>query len=201
MVRGLAGLREPSPADAGPPLSLSPQLPSQWSWLRLRRVHWRDAVYDISIVRGAGGFDVSVSNAGRTQPLLVTLALEPGATVEKGTAAVRFTGRTGPETAHVSVRPGITIDPVEEPLRTGDFPQRLRILRTSFEAGRYVARVQGLSGRTYTARLRMPFDIAGVEGGTVIRDRGGIVEMSVPFEGAGSEWVSKVLSIMVTRRR
>jgi hypothetical protein len=58
-----------------------------------------------------------------------------------------------------------------------------------------------MSGRTYTARLRMPFDIAGVEGGTVIRDRGGIVEMSVPFEAAGSEWVSKDLSSALRSRR
>jgi hypothetical protein len=47
----------------------------------------------------------------------------------------------------------------------------------------------------------MPFDIAGVEGGTVIRDRGGIVEIAVPFEGAGSEWVSKDLSIALRSRR
>lgn len=201
LLRGLAGLREPSSADPGAPLTLSPQLPSRWSWLRLHRVHWRDAIYDISIVRDSGGFDVSVSNAGQTGPLLVTLGLEPGATVEKGTAAVRFAGRPGTETTRVSVRPGITIDPVEEPLRTGEAPQRLRILRTSFEAGRYVARVQGLSGRTYKVRLRMPFDITGVEGGTAVDDHGGIVEIAMRFEGAAGEWVSKDLSIATSRRR
>jgi hypothetical protein len=114
---------------------------------------------------------------------------------------VRFAGRSGTETTHVSVKPGITIDPVEEPLRTGDAPQRLRILRTAFEAGRYVARVQGLSGRTYRVRLRMPFDIAGIEGGTMIQDHSGTVEIAVPFESAASEWVSKDLSIETSRRR
>ena len=83
----------------------------------------------------------------------------------------------------------------------GDVPQRLRILRTSFGAGRYVARVQGVSGRTYTVRLRMPFDIAGVEGGAVMSDRGGILEVAIPFQGAGSEWVSKDLSIALRSRR
>jgi glycogen debranching enzyme len=201
MLRGLAGLREPSSLDSGAPLSLSPQLPSRWSWLRMHRVRWRDAVYDISIVGEAGGIDVSVSNAGQTRPLEVTLRLEPGATVAHGTAAVRFTGRAGPETAHLSVKPGITIDPVDEPLRTGDVAKRLRILRTSFEAGHYVARMQGLTGSTYRVRLRMPFVIAGVEGGTVLDDRGGILEIAVPFEGASNEWIGKDLSIATIRRR
>ena len=108
---------------------------------------------------------------------------------------------TGTETSRVSIRPGISIDPVHEPLTPGDPPQRLRVIRTSFEAGRYVARVEGLRGRTYTLRVRMPFEVAGVEGGTVTADRDGALDVEVAFDGSGHEWLTKDLVIRTGRRR
>ena len=201
VIRGLAGLREPSSTDAAAPLSLAPALPSGWSYMRLRRLHWRDGIYDVAISRDARGIDVSVSNAGRPHPILVTLPLEPGATIDTGAAAMRFAGSSGAETRRVTVRPGISIDPIEEPLKPGDPARRLRIIRTSFEDGRYVARVEGLRGRTYALRVRMPFDVAGVEGATVTADREGFLDLAVPFDGSGNGWLTRDLVIRTGRRR
>jgi glycogen debranching enzyme len=198
VMRGLVGLHEPDASDPDAPLSIEPQLPAGWNRLRLRRIHWRDAVYDVSIARDDRGMDLSVVNTGRARPLVVRLALPPGAESERGVRELRFAGAAN-ETKHVAVKPGIEIAPIHAPATPGDPPQRLRIIRTSFDGHHYLAHVEGLRGRTYQALVTMPFAVERVDGGTVTSHESGKLEISIPFEGSG-EWVTKDLVITTGQR-
>ena len=198
LMRGLVGLREPPATEPDGALVIEPQLPAGWTSLRIRQLRWRDALYDVRFVADERGIEVSVANSGRPRPLVVKLALAPGAEPDRGVRELRFTG--GPsEAQRVRVRPGIEFRPIQEPLRIGDTPQRMRILDARLDAGRYTVRLQGLRGRTYRARLVVPFTIVSVDGATLGERSGSGVEASITFDGAGP-WVSKEVTIALGKR-
>jgi len=198
-MRGLVGLREPPLGDKDGALTIAPQLPAAWDHLRIRRLRWRDAIFDVKLARNAQAIEATVTNTGRPRPLVVTLALPPGAETERGVTELRFGPAAAPETKRVAVRPGIELVPVEEPLRIGDPSQRMRIISTSFDGHRYVAHLQGLRGRTYTVRASVPFAIERVSGAEITRQDTGPVELSIAFAG-DRDWVAKDLVIDVGRR-
>lgn len=199
LMRGLVGLREPAADAADAPLSIEPQLPPDWPFLRIRRLRWRDATFDVNIAREARGIEVAVSNSGRPRPLVVKLALPPGAEVEGNVRELRFSGAAA-ETRRVRVRPGIEIAPVHPPLALGDPSQRLRVITTGFDRARYTARLQGRQGRTYRVRLSIPFEISSMEGGTVVGTKDGWKEVDVAFPSSENEWVTQTVVVATGRR-
>jgi hypothetical protein len=131
---------------------------------------------------------------------VVKLPLTPGAEPERDIRELRFVGGAAPETRRVRIKPGIELAPLQEPLTIGDPSRRLRVIATSFVDGRYVARLQGLSGRTYSVRLRVPFQIESLAGGQIVRKNGAWTEVAIAFPAADAEWLGKDLTITVGRR-
>jgi len=151
---------------------------------------------------------VTVANQGTRRPLVVKLPLPPGAEPDgvegAGLAsarepALRFTGGTAPDTRRVRVRPGIELAAVQEPLTLGDASTRLRILATSFDGRRYVARLQGRRGATYRVRLRIPFQVGSIDGGDIVGRDAGWTEVAIGFAG-DREWIGRDLVVTVGRR-
>jgi glycogen debranching enzyme len=200
LMRGLVGLREPAAADADAPLSIEPQLPPDWPYLRIRRLRWRDAIFDINVARDQQGLEISVTNTGRPRPLVVRLAPTPGADVERNVRELHFSGNST-ETRRVRVRPGIEVAPVHAPLALGDVSQRLRVINTRFESGRYIARLQGRQGRTYRVRLSIPYHVDSIEGGTVVGTSGRWRDVDVSFPSNDADWVTRDLIVVVGRRQ
>lgn len=200
VMRGLVGWTEPDATDATAAVAIEPQLPAGWKHLTLRRMRWRDAIFDVSLARDAAGLDVAVRHTGRPRPVVVKLALAPGAEAERGILEVRFDGSVRAEKKRVAVRPGIEIAPAHEPLRVGDSSQRLRVISTTIEGRRYTARLEGRRGRTYTLRASVPFTIESISGGDATRRDGTSVDIAVAFpEGDG--WLARELIINVGQRR
>src|SRR5207248_354897 len=140
LMRGLVGLHEPPATDPDAAPTIEPQLPAGWAYLRIRRLRWRDALYDVSIGRTRGTasdstFEVTVTNRGRPRPLVVKLALPPGAETDGGVRELRFAAASAAETKQIAVRGGIELAPVQRPLTIGDSSDRLRIVSTAFERG------------------------------------------------------------------
>jgi hypothetical protein len=194
VMRGMIGLREPPAIDPKGAVTVEPQLPAGWGSLRIRRLRWRDAVFNIDVARSATSVDITVSNEGGPQPLLVRLALEPGAQVRGGSLELRFGGGPGAETRGVQVQPGFQIQPQQDPLRMGDASSRLRILQAGIEGGDYVARLQGLGGRTYRVRLKAPREPVKVTGAEVRGSEAGWLNLDVRFEGQAG-WVEQTLVV------
>lgn len=192
VMRGLVGLREPAATDPDGALSITPQLPGGWDTLRIRRLRWRDATYDVEFSRRGDRLQVTVKNDGHAQPLVVRLALEPGAQV-RGPTELRFKG-SGVETQRVGVRPGFVIVPEHDPLRVGDASVRVRVIEATFDRGTYTARLQGCRGRTYRVRLSVPGNSVNVTGGDVRAHEGHWVDVDVRFDG-DREWVEQTLTV------
>ena len=197
-MRGLLGLREPAASDAAAALVLEPALPAAWDRVRVRRLRWRDAILDVDYSRSARGLDVTVTQTGRVRPVVVRLALAPGAEAERGISALRFDRAT--QTQHVVVRPGIELSPIQQPLRTGDPSQRLRIIHAGFDGRRYIARLEGRRGRTYPLVALIPFAIESIEGATIVNRNGPRTELAVPFEAGSGDWTGKNLIIRIGSR-
>ncbi|HSL20958.1 MAG TPA: glycosyl hydrolase family 65 protein [Vicinamibacterales bacterium] len=195
LMRGLVGLREPPALDPKGALSIEPQLPPTWSSLRVRRLRWRDALYDVAVMRGPQGIDVSVTGLAEPRPLVVRITPEPGA-VPGGMRELRFTGARTAETQRVAVRPGFALAPVHDPLRVGDLSQRLRVIETTTESGQFVARLQGRRGRTYRVRVRAPSPRVTVTGGEARGTSDGWTDVDVRFEG-DRDWVEQRLVVRV----
>lgn len=200
LMRGLVGLREPAATDADAAVTIEPQLPAEWRYLRIHRLRWRDALFDVNIERDSRGLEVVVANHGRPRPLTVTLALPPGAEADGGVGELRFAGAAASETKRLRVRPGIEIAPVQRPLTIGDASQRLRVIATRLDRGRYVAHLQGLRGRTYHVRLLVPFRIDSIAGGEIVGREGGWTEVAVALPPGDGEWAATDLVVNIGQR-
>lgn len=200
LVRGLVGLKEPPATDPEGALVLEPQLPAAWDALELKRLRWRDAVFDMSFGRTANALDVRLEHAATPRPIVVKLALPPGAEAPATGPEIRFDGRERQAQRRVTFRPGITIAPIHAPLRVGDPPQRLRVISTSFDGRRFLARLEGLRGRTYQLRASVPFRIESISGGAATEGLtpSGTIRVTIPGDGEG--WAAHDLIIAVGRR-
>ncbi len=197
LMRGLVGLREPAPGDRDAMLEIEPQLPVGWSYLRLHRLRWRDAVFDVSLARDPYRMAVTVASTGRPQPLKVLIVRSPGAEIEGNRSELTFDG--GSETKSLRIKPGVEIETLNEPLRLGASSGRLRILETGIANGRYTARLQGLSDRAYIVRVKVPFEVTDVAGGEIVTRAGDQLDIRVTFEGSG--WSDKNVVLSLGRRR
>lgn len=86
LLRGMVGLRANSLADtdgagSAGSLSLRPQLPAGWEWMRLRNLRFQGTRFNFEIERTATAMEVSVHVAEAADPLALTveLALPAGA--------------------------------------------------------------------------------------------------------------------------
>ncbi len=205
LMRGLIGLREPAVTDPNGAVTVEPQLPADWAVLRIRRLRWRDAIFNVEISRRGDEVEVAVKNDGVPRPIVVRLALEPGGRVRTGTPDLRFRGAAGSETQRVRIAPGFAIVPVHEPLRIGDGSTRLRVIETSFDGRTCTARLQGRAGRTYRVRLRAPGGNIGsgrISGGDIRPERiprDGWMEVDVAFKG-DREWVEQKLTVTLRQK-
>jgi glycogen debranching enzyme len=206
LVRGLVGLDTAIDDRGETRLRLAPQLPVGWTFLRLKNVRWRDAWLDVDLSREARTFSVRLTPRGGAVPVDLRLRLRLGsvvaASVGAGTQVVDESadGRsvtlriprvvTAPTTLRLPYGPGIEMSPIHAPLRSGDVSQRLRIIRTSYEAGVYTADVEGRSGRTYRVRLTMPFEVRSLEGATEVRRDGSLRELEVSLPPGPGEWAA-----------
>jgi glycogen debranching enzyme len=200
LMRGLVGLKEPAATDPGATLILEPQLPAEWDEVQVKRLRWLDAVADVAIGRTTTSLEVTVNHAATPRPVVVKLALPPGAEAPAGVREIRFDGRERRANRRVTFRPGITIAPIHAPLRVGDRSQRLRVISTSFDGRRFVARLEGRRGSTYRLRAQVPFHVESVEGG---ENKGGLSPsgiIDVTFPGGGDDWAARDLVITVGRR-
>ena len=209
VMRGLVGLQE---TNTG--LRLAPHLPPGWSFLRVKRLAFRDGRGDVEIRRTATGIVVKTTPE-RGFAGTLTLALPPGSepAQSKGPGWKVLPARTeanGPEVEvplagttrglEIPIRPGITLVAEQAPLAVGDTSQRLRIVETRVANGVYTARLQGLRGRTYRVRLDVPFAVTAIEGGREAGKDGSVrvVEIAVPA-GSG-EWGDTTLNVKLGPR-
>ena len=200
LLRGLAGWKEPPATDAEAAIALEPQLPSGWSTITLRRLRWRDAVFDLSFTRDRTHVAAVVLHAGHPRPVVVRLAALPGSRVTGGVTELRFTGTAPKEERRVPIEPGIEIGPIHQSLRVGDPSQRLRIMSATVADGRYVVRLEGRRGRQYRLRVFVPFAVGAITGGTVVAGEPPALEIAVQFPGEGEAWTSGELVIPLGRR-
>jgi hypothetical protein len=199
-MRGLVGLKEPAAADAGAALVLEPQLPVGWKDVAVKRLRWRDALADVTIGLAPDAIEVAIEHAATPRPVVVKLALPPGAEAPDGAREIRFVGRERQARRRVTFQPGITIAPIHAALGVGDPSQRLRVVSTSFDGRRYVARLEGRRGRTYRLRAAVPFRVESITGG---EGREGVTPagtISVTIPGDGDGWAAHELIFRVGRR-
>jgi hypothetical protein len=127
--------------------------------------------------------------------------LPPGAEPTRGSSGeLRLPGRQVRESASIDVQPGIEIAPVHAPMRLGDLSQRLRVISTSFDGRRFVARLEGRRGRTYTLRASVPFRIESIVGGDARGSMSPAGDLVVTIPGDGDGWAPSELVITVGRR-
>lgn len=116
-----------------------------------------------------------------------------------------------PETVTARYRPGIEIEPLHEPLRTGDPSRRLRVLSAAMtgdlDLGRegadgavYTARLQGRRGQAYRARLRVPFRVRSIQGAREIRTAGNHRELEVLIPAGDGDWGTVELRVNLAGR-
>jgi glycogen debranching enzyme len=200
VIRGLAGWKEPAATDPEAAVRLEPQLPAGWRRMTLRRLRWRDAIFDLTFTRDGAHVQVTIEHAARPRPVTVRLAPAPGSETKGGIRELRFNGSAAKQELRAAVQPGIEIAPVHEPLRVGDPSQRLRIISTSFDGRRYVARLEGRRGRTYLLRAHVPFHVESIAGGENTDGLTPSGTISVTFPGEGDGWTPLELVISVGRR-
>lgn len=197
LMRGLVGWKEPDATDPHAAVILEPQLPAGWNRITLRRLRWRDAIFDLTYSRDALGVEASVVHAAAPRAVVVKLALPPGGEAERGVRELRFDGALASETKRAAARRGFEIMPIHEPLRIGDPSQRLRVISTSFDGTRYTARLEGRRGRTYRVRVLTAEPVESVSGGTITSRDGTSVDLTVTIPAGPGDWAPLSLEIRV----
>jgi glycogen debranching enzyme len=210
LMRGLVGLEE---TDNG--LRLAPHLPPGWSFLRVKRLAFREAKADLELRRTARGLSVRVT-AEKGFPGTIVLTLPPGsepAAGRKGTWRLLPSRdeANGPEVEipmaaalsglEIPFHPGISLQPEQAPLAVGDTSQRLRVVETRLANGTYRARLQGLRGRTYRVRLDVPFAVTAIDGGRENGRDGNWRIVEVPIPTGPGEWGDTTLTLTLGRRQ
>lgn len=209
---------DPGTTALGLPIHLAPQLPPGWPFLHVKNVHWQQAVFDFDIEQQPDSTTVRVTPHGGPIPLELELPLPLGAEwlPAKGSPFARIDGvdtargmwlraslTVGkPETFVVRYRPGVVLVPLHEPMQSGDTSRRLRIIDTTFANNTFIARVQGLGGRTYRLLLDTQMPVTAIDGARDAGRQGGkrVLEIAFPAaEAPGSEWMDGVVAIRTHR--
>jgi glycogen debranching enzyme len=205
LLRGLVGL------SAG---TLAPRIPAGWDRLRVENLRYRDRLFDMEWKRHRSG---ETSETLRLEPrggqdlprLEVEMVLPTGAEPVGRTSSLRPrrmpSGRwsvswtpepgAGPRTLELRYRGGVLLEPIREPLRTGDRSSRLRIVEERFEDRSYVARLEGRRGRSYRLTLDTPDAIESIDGGREIHRAGNLHELEVTIPDGAEEWAALPLTV------
>ncbi|MFN7944526.1 MAG: GH116 family glycosyl hydrolase [Blastocatellia bacterium] len=212
LVRGLLGLQ---PDAAATRLSISPQLPAAWDRLNVRNYSFGSHRISIEAARTGTNrlrfeiskpddepVEVQLSPAlpALSQMVKVTIDGQPTATapVLSGiypTAAARLTLRRR-AVIEYSFTGGIEFDvPVTAPL-PGDRTSSLKVLEVTTPAERKLAiKVEGLSGRAYSLRLRGGLKPLNATGATLKGEVNGwhLAEITFPGDASSGTWQSRTV--------
>lgn len=215
LLRGLFGIEA---RDAGRTLSLAPQLPADWESATLTNLPAGASRIDVTLTRAAGRLvlllDPRRDAAAPAGGLRISLA--PAFPLDARVRSLKANGRSVPFTMR---REGdlqvaeATLDGVS--LKTeavfeledgtdvawridapepGASSQGLRVLRSRAEGGVLRLALEGLTGRTYSIRVRSPRQPAAVAGTSIVRS-GRDWELGVRFDGTPGEYVRRDLAI------
>jgi hypothetical protein len=195
VMRGLVGLQE---RDGG--LRLAPQLPAEWSGLTVKNLRWRGATGDLDVRRRPdGSIRYAFVETKGSLPVDLAPPLPPGAA-----RLVRDAGGAGraaaPATAVTTVGPIVRLIPEQEPLQLGDTPRRLRVIEERVDAGVYTARLQGLAGRTYRARLEVAADVSSIDGAREVGRDGSARSIEIAMPNGPGAWVEVRLSVRLVSK-
>ena len=104
------------------------------------------------------------------------------------------------QAAQLRYRPGIEIAVVNDPLRLGDEPHRLRIIDALLESATYVVRLQGRGGRAYRLKIDLPFALAGLDGAREIDREGSVRTLEVVLLGGPRTWSDATVRVRLGAR-
>jgi glycogen debranching enzyme len=209
LIRGLLGLDVDVPAGR---VTLAPHLPPEWDSVRVDNVPVGQGVLSISLRRQAGRISAAVARRGPAGPpveLVFSPALPLGARPAPGIEADRTPGDVhgtvrGPLADsgryEVPFTGGWSIVPPAMRPAIGDRSAAPRVLSERLSgdgAERYTVALEGLAGRTYRFRVRVPDETGGV---LVVSSAGGkatvapappgaerIVDVTFPAGGANAD--------------
>ncbi len=202
-------------------LRLAPRLPAGWDGMSVRDLRWGDTRLALALQRQQGldsdTMTVRLRSQGAAAPIRLELALPPGAEVASSDASwgdrptvrvvgdgrggalvlVRAVVAPGEQTLTVRYHGGVTLRPLQEPLRTGERSQRLRVLETRYADGVYSARVQGRAGRSYRVELDTPLQVAAVSGARALAHEGRVHLLEVTFPTGTGAWVEQTIAVRI----
>jgi glycogen debranching enzyme len=208
LLRGLVGFSNGK---------LAPRIPAGWDRLRVENLRYRGGLFDMDWKRDRSSaretretLRLEPRGSGASLPALdVAIHLPPGAELLGRTKALRArptpTGDSllswtpppggGPRTLEIRYRGGVFLEPVHEPLRTGDRSSRLRVLEERVEGRSYVVRLEGLRGRRYRVRLDTPSTIVRMENGSDRQRDGRAHDVEVVIPDGEGDWGQLTLKV------
>jgi hypothetical protein len=226
LVRGLLGIEA---GKGGRELTFAPQLPINWSGVKVRNVAAGQSRYDISLERGAGRMTITVerreggasSKEGGpgAQAIFIAPALPLDAKVRRATVngrVVKFEAAPLGDIQRAQVRveqapskaqivlefsEGTDVYFEREQLIAGQVNKGLRILRSRADDEALRLTLEGLAGSSYLLNVQTPFRIDDAEGYTVVREAGRDQQLYVSFEGTPGSYARKELSVPLNKKR
>lgn len=213
-VRGLLGLR---PDAAKQTLRFAPQLPAAWDSLRVHNYRIGSSKLMINFRRtqiSNWRFEIEKADDQELK-LMLAPALPALAKVTRVTVdgkPVKFTqafyGANSScqleallkrkTTIDIAFKDGIEFDVPTPPMQPGERTSSLKVLEVSTPTTtRLLAKLEGLSGRTYTLRFRGGMSILTAQGGTVKGDENGwkFVEITIPSSGNNDTYQLRQLEL------
>lgn len=222
VLRGLLGIEA---SAAGQVLRFAPQLPARWNTLSAENIAAGDTRVNFALTRTPGRLSVAIDRrilpGTAVQPLtrvIVSPAFPLDAVVRDATVNGRNTrfeiGRMGDiqQAELVIDNPGATTsvvfnmddgsDVYQDAVETtpGARNEGLRVLRSRAGRDALTLTLEGRPGRTYALRLRTPRTPGIVSGGELKATSHGDPELVVTFEGTGTDYVRKEITVALGSR-
>ncbi|MEO7405839.1 MAG: GH116 family glycosyl hydrolase [Vicinamibacterales bacterium] len=223
VLRGLLGIE---PSAGGGIVRCAPQLPANWDSISAHNIAGGDSRFDFTFTRTPGRLSASIDRRDQSTELLSSAArtrviLAPAFPLDAIVRSVSVNGQParfdlrlkgdiqqaevvipagGAKTSVVfSYEDGTDVYQTVDPPVAGHRSQGLRVLRS--RAGRDDIRLtlEGRAGRAYSLRIRTsrrPGAISGAE----LRSGPGDPELVVTFQGTGTDYVRKEVTIALGRR-
>lgn len=221
-IRGLFGLEA---RDGGRTLQFAPQLPADWESASVKNFATGNALYDLTVERLGGRATVRIRQLLPNKDMrgATRLLISPAFPLDAEIKSVTVNGRNEPfvinkagdvQFAQVTLdRPSAAIEAVftytegtevyagAQALLAGATNQGLRILRARADATALRLTVEGLGGRSYSARLRTPKRVGETEGVTVSESNGRDAQLTIRFTGAADVYVRRELTLPLTAKK
>ncbi len=222
VLRGMLGIET---SAGGSVLRCAPQLPAHWNSVSARRIAAGNTVVDFNLTRIPRKLSVNVDRrvlTGVGGPPLSRVILAPAFPLDAEIHGVSVNGRDARfeirrkgDVQHAEVvidNPGATTsvvfnindgtDVYQDAVETtpGARNEGLRVLRSRAGPGELALTLEGRAGRTYSLRLRTPRTPGAVSGGELKATSPGDPELIVTFEGAGTDYVRKNVTVALGSR-